>query len=155
MCIQEKTPVRRSSRLIAIGISQQYFQFCVVGLLGVGIDMAVLFILSSPTMLEWNLSLSKAIAAELAMFNNFVWNDVWTFRTNGSAFKILKCGWEKRFLRFNLICLAGVLISIGLLNFQVFVLHFNPYIANFFAIIIVSFWNFALSFKFGWKREKV
>lgn len=99
-------------------------------------------------------SFSKAIAAEVAMFNNFVWNDVWTFRQDDSSFKILKGDWFKRFWRFNLICLTGIFISIGLLDFQVYVLHFNPYIANFLAIVTVSLWNFILSFKFGWKTKK-
>jgi dolichol-phosphate mannosyltransferase len=59
---------------------RRYAQFCVVGGSGVVVDVTVLYLLASPTMLGWNLSLSKAIAAEVALVNNFVWNELWTFR---------------------------------------------------------------------------
>ncbi len=37
-----------------------------------------------------------------------------------------------------------------LLNAQVYVLGWNVYLANFFAIVLVSIWNFLLNLKFGW-----
>jgi dolichol-phosphate mannosyltransferase len=40
---------------------QRYAQFCVVGGSGMVVDMAILYLLASPAMLGWNLSLSKAI----------------------------------------------------------------------------------------------
>lgn len=155
MSNQENTTARRYLRVLALGVFRQYLQFCVVGLMGMAIDMGVLFLLSSPSTLGWNLSLAKAIAAEVSMLNNFAWNDAWTFRQNGSSRRILRVGWLGRFGRFNLICLTGVALSIGFLDFQVYWLHFNMYLANFIAIVIVSLWNFVLSFRFGWKREKV
>ena len=42
--------------------------------------MGLLFLLSDPTMLGWGLTRSKLIAAEMAIINNFLWNDRWTFR---------------------------------------------------------------------------
>lgn len=62
----------------------QYAKFCVVGGSGVVVDMAVLHFLVSPEWLGWNLTLSKVIGAEVAMFNNFLWNDGWTFREKAS-----------------------------------------------------------------------
>lgn len=127
-----------------------YCRFCLVGASGVIVDMAVLFLLADPTMLDWNLSLAKVCAAETAIMNNFLWNELWTFRSRiepTSTFRALLL----RLGRFNLICLSGIAVSIGLLNFQVRVLNANPYAANLIAIVIVSLWNFFLSSKFGWK----
>ena len=52
----------------------------VVGLSGVAIDMGLLWLLSDPAALGWGLTRSKLIAAESAIVNNFLWNDLWTFR---------------------------------------------------------------------------
>ncbi len=130
----------------------RYLQFCVVGATGVAVDMAVLWLFASPTMLGWNLSLSKALAAEAAIFNNFLWNDVWTFRGLADG-----RGWRARatrFGKFNLICAAGIGLSILLLNAQVYGLGMNVYVANLSSIFVVSFWNFYLNLRFGWTRRK-
>lgn len=126
----------------------RYAQFCVVGGSGVVVDMGLLHLLAAPTLLALNLSLSKALAAEVALVNNFIWNDVWTFRRLGAA-----AGGRarlSRFLKFNLICLAGIGWSVLLLNGQVKWLHLNLYVANLIAIVVVSVWNFWLNLRFGW-----
>ena len=65
-------------------------------------------------------------------------------------------GWRARFARFgkfNLICLAGIAISIVLLDGQVHFLHLNIYLANLIAIVIASLWNFWMNLKFGWVKK--
>lgn len=129
----------------------RYLQFCLVGATGVAVDMAVIWLLASPTRLGWDLSLSKALAAEAAIFNNFLWNETWTFRGLGAG-----SDWRSRLLRlgkFNLICLAGVGMSILFLNIQVIGLGMNLYLANLSSIFVVSFWNFYLNLRFGWTRR--
>lgn len=145
---------------------RRYIQFCLVGGTGVAVDMFLIFLLASPTGLGWDLSISKVIAAETALINNFIWNDLWTFRglagtmkdtkgleVHGSGFTVPNLAIRHRlarFFKFNLICTAGIGLSVLLLNFQVFVLHLNLYLANFLAIVLVSLWNFFLSLRFGW-----
>jgi len=127
----------------------RYGRFCVVGGTGLVVDMGVIWLLASPNMLDWNLSLSKVIAAEVAILNNFVWNDLWTFRGLGAGGNV----WQerlRRFGKFNLICLAGIGLSVLLLNVQVYWLHLNVYAANFISIVLVSLWNFFLNLRFGW-----
>src|SRR5919108_1146891 len=53
----------------------------------------------------------------------------------------------------NFICVAGIALSVLLLNAQVYWLGMNVYQANFIAIVLVSVWNFFLNLKFGWKLE--
>ena len=128
---------------------RRYAQFCVVGGSGVVVDMALIYLLASPAMLGWNLSSSKAIAAEVAIFNNFVGNELWTFRGLGAGRNRLPQRLA-RLLKFNLICLAGIVWSVGLLNVQVCWLGLNVYLANFIAIVLVSLWNFFMNLRFGW-----
>ena len=129
---------------------KRYLRFGIVGASGVVVDMAVLFLLADPRMLAWNLSLSKALAAEVAIVNNFIWNEGWTFGDISAA----QNNWQarrRRFCKFNLICLAGIGLSILLLNVQVRYVAMNVYLANLIAIVLVSFWNFGLNLKYGWK----
>ena len=128
---------------------RRYAQFCVVGGSGVVVDMGVIYLLADPKTLAWNLTWSKVIAAEVALINNFVWNELWTFRELAAA----RSGWPerwKRLFKFNLICLAGIGLSVLLLNVQVHWLHMNVYLANFLSIVLASVWNFLMNLKFGW-----
>ncbi len=129
----------------------RFVRFSVVGGSGVFVDMGMFFLLSDPRSLNWDLSISKALAAEVAILNNFIWNDVWTFRDlTGQRTQIrARAG---RFWRFNLICFAGIGLSLLLLNIQVHMFGVNQYIANFVATFLVSLWNFFMNLKFGWNR---
>lgn len=132
---------------------ERYIRFGIVGASGVVVDMAALFLLADPKMLALNLSLTKALAAEIAIVNNFAWNEYWTFGDISAA----QNHWRARvarFAKFNLICLAGIGLSILLLNIQVRFVAVNVYVANLIAIVIVSFWNFGMNLKFGWNKPE-
>lgn len=120
-----------------------------VGASGVFVDMFVLFLLMDQ--FGSNLTLSKVLAAEMAAFNNFAWNELWTFRhageQNGRA-RIV------RLVKFNLICLGGIVLSTMFLNVQVYALSVNLYLANFISIVIASVWNFLLNLKFNWNTPR-
>jgi dolichol-phosphate mannosyltransferase len=134
-------------------VFRRYAQFCVVGGSGVVVDRAVIWRLADPGMLGWNLTLSKVIAAEVAIINNFLWNDLWTFRGLGGPTGRQSRSLSRliRFGKFNLICVAGIGLSVALLNLQVYRLGMNMYPANLISIVLVSVWNFILNLKFGWK----
>ena len=80
-------------------------RFALVGASGVVVDMALLFLLSDPRTLGLGLTRSKIVAAELAIINNFLWNDAWTFRDLVGA----RRGRHKlrRLLKFNAVCGTG------------------------------------------------
>ncbi len=117
------------------------------------VDMGIIYLLADPLMLGWNLTLSKVIAAEVAIFNNFIWNDVWTFRGLGRSGNI-RAARLARLAKFNLICVAGIGLSVLLLNVQVYWLKINVYLANFISIVSVSLWNFLMNLRFGWRGAK-
>jgi dolichol-phosphate mannosyltransferase len=122
----------------------------VVGLSGVFVDMILLYLLSDPSTLHLGLTRSKIIASEIAVINNFLWNDFWTFRD----ISIQQKGWQKRakrFLKFNFICLFGMGLNLLILNLIYNHLYKNQYLANLVAIAIVTIWNFWFNLKLSWR----
>ena len=132
-----------------IQVIKRFIRFGLVGGSGVLVDMGVLFILGDPSILGCNLSLSKALAAEMAILNNYIWNDLWTFHDISSS----QPGWRVRagrFAKFNLICAVGIVLNVLLLNGMVHLLGWNVYASNLVGILLVSLWNFGLNLKFAW-----
>jgi dolichol-phosphate mannosyltransferase len=125
------------------------FRFCIVGGSGVVVDMSLLFALSDPHMLGWGLTRSKLLAAEAAITTNFLLNDAWTFRDLAKSSPGLKSK-LRRYLGYNAICLAGVLINVVLLNLLFNLAHVNRYVANAISIVAVTFWNYGLNRKLNW-----
>lgn len=111
----------------------------------------MLFLLADDLAMGWDLSISKILAAEAALANNFTWNQFWTFRERAAGGEA-GSGRFSRFLTFNLICVAGIGLSVLLLNIQVIHFGINKYAANFAAVVLVSFWNFWLSRRLVWRR---
>ncbi len=132
----------------------RFLRFGLVGLSGVFVDMAVLYLLSDPTTLALPLTRSKIIAGEIAIFNNFLWNDAWTF----ADVSMQQQEWRqrlKRFLKFNLICLAGLVLNVLILNLVFNFLIPNRYIANLIAIAVATIWNFWVNLKLSWRVTDV
>jgi dolichol-phosphate mannosyltransferase len=136
-------------RLSALSTTR-FLRFALVGAAGVLVDMAFLFLLSDPRALGFGLTRSKIAAAELAIINNFLWNDAWTFRDlvggqRGAGHKL------RRLLKFNAVCGIGLAINVALLNLQYNVFHMNRYVANLVAIGAVTAWNYWLNLRLNWR----
>ncbi|BBD60450.1 dolichol-phosphate mannosyltransferase [Nostoc sp. HK-01] len=132
----------------------RFLRFGLVGLSGVFVDMAILYLLSDPTTLALPLTRSKIIAGEIAVFNNFLWNDAWTFADVSQR----QQEWHhrlKRFLKFNLVCLAGLGINVLVLNLVFNFVIPNRYIANLIAIAVATVWNFWVNLKLSWRVTDV
>jgi dolichol-phosphate mannosyltransferase len=127
----------------------RFLRFCLVGLTGVVVDMVILYLLSDPSQLGLGLTRSKAVAAEVAIINNFLWNDVWTFR---GAARARGGGVQRfrRFLSFNAICGVGLVLNLVILNVLFNYFGMNRYVANAVAIGAVTMWNFWLNSKISW-----
>lgn len=139
---------------LSVGHLGRLLRFGLVGLSGVGVDMAVLYLLSDPTTLGWGLTRSKLVAAELAILNNFFWNDHWTFgdisqQQRGRTQRL------KRLVKFNLICLLGLCFNVVLLNLLFNLVGLNRYLANLMAIAIITLWNFWVNLKLSWRVTEI
>jgi dolichol-phosphate mannosyltransferase len=132
----------------------RFIRFGLVGFSGVFVDMTFLYLLSDPSTLALPLTRSKIIASELAIINNFLWNDAWTFKDisqkqPGKRQKI------KRLIKFNIICLGGLIINVLLLNFFFNVFGLNRYLANLISIALVTIWNYWLNLKLSWRSTEL
>jgi dolichol-phosphate mannosyltransferase len=131
-----------------------FLRFGLVGLSGVFIDMTILYLLSDPSTLALPLTRSKILAGEIAICNNFFWNDAWTF-ADVSTRQMELHQRLKRFLKFNVICLAGLLINVVVLNLVFNCLVHNRYLANLVAIAVATVWNFWVNLKLSWRVTQV
>jgi dolichol-phosphate mannosyltransferase len=126
----------------------QFVKFCLVGGSGVLVDMGVLYLLADPKTLAWNVIAAKICSAEVAMLNNFLWNEVWTFRSDA---KRVGGGFMHRFVGFHAICGIGIALAVLFLHLFHTWFGFNLYVANFIAILLVTLWNFWLNAVFNWR----
>jgi dolichol-phosphate mannosyltransferase len=126
----------------------RFLRFGFVGLSGVAIDMGLLYLFHT----VWGFALTRSaiFAAELAILNNFFWNDRWTFKDLSKQQRLPRKV-LKRLLKFNLICLMGVVLKVLLLNILFNGLGMNAYLANLIAIALVTVWNFWINLKLNWR----
>jgi dolichol-phosphate mannosyltransferase len=141
--------------------SAVFIRFCLVGLTGVVVDLGIFYILRKVVGL--GLTRSAILSAEVAIFNNFLWNDLWTFadisrRQVGHRQRI------KRFLKFNLVCLSGLVLQTLIVNIIYNFFRLNEglekivpidIVAKLIAIILVTFWNFWFNMKLSWRVTQV
>lgn len=61
----------------------------------------------------------------------------------------------KRFLKFNIICLVGLVLNVLILNIVFNLIIPNRYIANLIAIAVATMWNFWVNLKLSWRVTQV
>jgi putative flippase GtrA len=121
------------------GIVGRWLKFNFVGGLGIGVQLAALWMLVHWVRLHY--LAATALAVETAVLHNFVWHERFTWRKRAGG------SWRKvggRLLRFQvangLISLIG---NLAIMRLLVGVLGVNPLIANGVAIAVCSLANFA------------
>jgi len=137
---------------LSLGHIGRFIRFGLVGFSGVFVDMAVFYLLREHV--ELGLTRSAILSAEVAILNNFLWNDLWTF---GDISRHQR-GWRKRFkrfLKFNVICLVGLILNVSLVNLLFNVFGINEYVAKLIAIAAVTVWNFWINLKLSWRVTDV
>jgi dolichol-phosphate mannosyltransferase len=96
--------LRQLCRLSRLGrvLSGEFLRFVVVGASGVAVNLSAMAILMQATRLrDWRAS---ALATLIATVNNYVWNNLWTFRDrahSGLAF-------VRKYVWYLAACLAGI-----------------------------------------------
>lgn len=130
----------------------KFLRFGIVGFSGVFVDMGVFYLLR--TFLGLGLTRSAIFSAEVAIINNFLWNDLWTFR-DISKRQPGKRQRLKRLLKFNVICLMGLMMNVLLVNVLFNFFKVNEYLAKLIAIATVTLWNFWINMKLSWRVTDV
>ena len=93
--------------------------------------------------------IALTISIETSIITNFILNNFFTFSDrNVGGFG----GFFKRLVHFNLICIIGGLIQIGVANLFAVVFGVNDLIAVLIGIVIAFFWNYLLNNYLTWKK---
>ncbi len=146
-------PFFRASRKV-----KTFVKFGLVGVTGTTLDFTFynLFIL----FLHLQPAVSKGFSSEIAIINNFTWNNKWTFRHRKTSTSL-----SRKFVTFNMVSLGGLLIAVLIVRMlhilygdgtaQILGLHVAFYNLYFFATVPpVWSWNFVMNHLITWRHEK-
>jgi len=121
-------------------------RFGLVGLSGILVNMGLLYALTEIAGLYY--LVSAAIAIEVSVVNNFIWNDVWTFKSA----RDLRFGWRvQRFASFQAVSMGGLVINMAVLYFLADLAGVYYLVANLAGILVAFAWNYAVNRHFTWK----
>ncbi len=123
-----------------------FIKFNIVGLTGVFVNEGALLLLTSGGVYYLYAS---ALAIEVSIISNFVFNDLWTFRDrrHGRA--------AARLLKFNGLMLIGLLVNLLVLYVGTSYLGIHIAISNLLGIGVAFVVRYELSVKYAWiKREE-
>ena len=115
-------------------------KFLVVGGLGTLVNTGILIIFYH--LLHLALVVASALATELAIGHNFLWNDHWTFGRRGMSLH--------RFVRFNVVSLGGQCVTVVTLWMLVGYARLHFVVANLIGIGLAVIWNFAVNMHWTW-----
>ena len=121
--------------------SIRFIRFGLVGMSGVLVNMGMLWFLKA--ICGFPLLVASAIAIALSILNNFIWNDLWTWKDRRRP------GCKPAFIRFVKFCLVSSLATY-VVNFAILwsLTHFlfmNYLVANMIGIAAGSLVNFFLN----------
>jgi dolichol-phosphate mannosyltransferase len=127
---------------------RRFVKFCLVGTSGVVVNMGLLWLLTERAGLFY--LASAPIAIEMSIINNFILNDIWTFkdrRAPGVAARFM------RLLKFNLVSAAGIAINMAVLWACTELLGVYYLVSNLFGIAAAMVWNFVANLSWTWRRS--
>jgi dolichol-phosphate mannosyltransferase len=128
-------------RILGAESISEIVRFGLVGASGVLVNTGVLYALHGTA--GWPLIPASVLAVEAAIFNNFLWNDRWTFKARD--------GTPYRFIRFNLVSLGGLVVNTVILAVLVALTGIHYLVANLIAIAVAMAWNFAANSRWTWR----
>lgn len=125
-----------------------FVKFGIVGAVGVFVNYAVYWLLRS--IIGANYLLCSVIATEIAILNNFVLNDIWTFKERRAGTSLIK-----RLLNFHWSRLLGLFVTVGSLYLMVDFAGLNEYVSYIFAIGVGTLTNFFTSDVYVWPKRRL
>jgi len=128
---------------------KKVFKFGIVGLTGIVVNMSILWYLKEFVSLD--LLIAGFIATELSILNNFLWNDLWTFRSTED--QKLSSRWQ-RLVAFNLVSAGGVAINLSFLYALTTWFGLYYMLSNMIGILVAFAWNFMVNRRVTWQRYK-
>ena len=95
---------------------------------------------------------APAVAFECAIVNNFLWNELWTFRDRTHLSRRLRDRFQ-RFASFNVVCGVGAALQLGMVWLLAIRLRWPYLFTNLLAIGVVTLWNYGLNTTWTWTKN--
>lgn len=133
-------------KLVGGAIPIRFVLFALIGGLGLGVNLAVLWVCLD--LLGFGFAVSQAVATVVAMTSNFFLNNQLTYRD----LRLRGLDMLRGLLVFYLICGLGAVANVGVASY-VFAGDRVWWLAGVAGAIIGAVWNFAMSSVFTWKRR--
>lgn len=134
------------NKLLRRIFSAEFIKFNIVGGIGVVVNMAAYILLKDWFSLHY--MISGAIATEISIINNFILNDLWTFRNRN-----MKMNLPSRIFVFHLSRLLGMGVTLGTLYVLVDILKVNELLAYLIAVGLGVLANFYTSDVYVWSQK--
>jgi dolichol-phosphate mannosyltransferase len=124
--------------------------FCVVGTIGVGVNLGIFIALTSKGM-EYRVAGALAIGA--AMISNFLLNEFWTFtdiakRTSTVSTRL------QRFVMYSAFCAGGAGINLAVLWVLRAYAGVSPLLSHLLGIGAATVWNYGLNANVTWEPRR-
>ena len=132
----------------ASGEARRFLKFCLVGASGVVVNLGLLWVLTEIAGLFY--LVSAAFSIEASILSNFTLNELWTFRDRVASGR----GILGRMARFNLICVAGIVINLAILVALTELLGVYYMISALFGVAAATLWNYVLSAMWTWRHAR-
>jgi dolichol-phosphate mannosyltransferase len=126
---------------------KKVFKFGLVGLSGIVVNLVLLQLLLMAGISGY-ISLFFAIA--VAILNNFIWNDLWTFRS--SPQRQTTSIWQRLWL-FYTVSAGGAIINYGIALGLTGLVGMNLLLSDTLGILVGFGWNFFINRRFTWGRK--
>ncbi len=127
---------------------RRFYLFCLVGASGVIVNLGVLMLMLH--VFHIHPLASSVVASLIAMANNFVWNDLVTWRGHSHAV------WWRRALKFPmfaLVSLIGIVVT-ALFAQGALWLHIPEEIGQLVGIVVSTLWGFLANNKWTWRKSE-
>jgi putative flippase GtrA len=122
-------------QLVKYFYKHPFVRFCIVGGLGFVINFALLSLFYK--YLRWPLFIAQLLAAEIALFNNFLFHHNWTYKSHNVEKTIVNL-----LVQFHVTSWVAIVGSAALVSLGVNSLHLHYFIALVITSIIALGWNF-------------
>ncbi|MFA4849648.1 MAG: glycosyltransferase family 2 protein [Methanoregula sp.] len=127
---------------------KKLFKFGLVGISGIIVNMGLLWYLTEFVGLYY--LVSSLFAIEMSILNNFIWNDLWTFKS-GASHKLTSR--LHRLISFHVVSAGGLIINMGILYLLTSVGGVYYLISNIIGILVGFGWNFMVNRRVTWTRK--
>ncbi len=138
-----------ADKLIGHVVPVRFIAFSLVGGIGVGVHMAVLWVLFNG--LKMDFPLAQTGATLVAMVGNFTMNNLLTYRDR----RLHGLGWWKGLLTFTVACSVGALANIGISSYLYAQQGVGWVLSAVAGILLGAVWNYAVTSVYTWNKPKV